>query len=56
MRLGGTLAAQRCVEREALAVLPGSACEVVGDQSAAIAPYLRLCFAWEGEERLVEGA
>ena len=36
-------------------VAPGAMFEVPGDSSVAFGGNVRLCFAWEGEERLEEG-
>jgi len=36
-------------------VAPGAMFEVPGDSSVAFGGNVRVCFAWEGEERLEEG-
>ena len=47
--------AQVCKEEEAVIVAPGSMFEVPGDEGVKFDGNVRLCFAWEEEQRLVEG-
>ena len=48
--------ARRAEEQERLLLAPGNIFEVWGDDSAErFASWVRVCFMWETEERLVEG-
>lgn len=47
--------AQVCKEEEGVIVAPGAMFEVPGDDGVKFDGNVRLCFAWEEEQRLVEG-
>lgn len=47
--------AQVCKEEEGVIVAPGAMFEVPGDDAVKFDGNVRLCFAWEDEQRLVEG-
>lgn len=47
--------AQVCKEEEGVIVAPGAMFEVPGDEGVKFDGNVRLCFAWEEEQRLVEG-
>lgn len=47
--------AQVCKEDEGVIVAPGAMFEVLGDGGVKFDGNVRLCFAWEEEQRLVEG-
>lgn len=47
--------AQVCKEEEGVIVAPGAMFEVPGDGGVKFDGNVRLCFAWEEEQRLVEG-
>jgi len=54
--LRGAAVAQRAKEEENLIVAQGELFEVPGDTDHASFPHdLRLCFAWEDEDKLAEG-
>ncbi|KJY01239.1 aminotransferase like protein [Zymoseptoria brevis] len=45
----------RCQKEENLIVAPGGLFQIPGDDAVLCAQNVRLCFAWEDEEKLVEG-
>lgn len=47
--------ARVCKEEEGVVVAPGGMFEVPGDEGVKFEGNVRLCFAWEEAERLVEG-
>lgn len=47
--------ARVCKEEEGVVVAPGGMFEVPGDEGVRFEGNVRLCFAWEERERLVEG-
>jgi DNA-binding transcriptional MocR family regulator len=53
-KVTGDALAKRC-QQEALIVAPGTLFQVPGNSSATCDYGVRLCFAWEDEERLQEG-
>ncbi|KAI9710057.1 MAG: hypothetical protein M1812_007521 [Candelaria pacifica] len=54
--LSATDVVSRCKEDENLIVSPGTGFEVAGDEDAArFEGFIRLCWAWEAEEEIVEG-
>lgn len=46
---------QRCKEQQKVIIAPGSIFEVPGDESIKFEHNIRLCFAWETEERMALG-
>ncbi|KAG9242293.1 pyridoxal phosphate-dependent transferase [Calycina marina] len=59
LRLPNGVAAKKlatsCAEEEQLTIAPGHLFEVEGDGSLKFEQEVRLCFAWEAEQELVEG-
>ena len=47
--------AKRCREEENVVIAPGSIFEVPGDERVKFPSNIRLCWAWEDEEKLGEG-
>jgi DNA-binding transcriptional MocR family regulator len=47
--------AQVCKEEDGVIVAPGAMFEVPGDEGVKFDGNVRVCFAWEEEQRLVEG-
>ncbi len=56
IQLNGERLASLAKKEQNLDIMPGSTCAVKGDElSVSLDRFVRLCFAWEEEDRLAEG-
>jgi len=56
IHLTGERLASLAKQEQNLEIMPGSTCAVKGDElSVSLDRFVRLCFAWEEEDRLAEG-